>query len=243
MTAAFTTDNIDRLQAMPLDRPRGWEVRFRSGNAGLHHQLYVNGRLADFTDTPQQRAFILPEQPAPAALCVAAVAAAKRRTDFGALLPGDAPAWVYCAEIVQNLAHPAGSRVELLTDHATGELDETPAAVRDLWPASSPRWGFGESAFARGGFGYGGVGAPGLGRGAFGAGPFGMNAETVPLTTALAEPGTHEIALRTVSPDGRTVDAEPTAFEAAPPPAPPAGLSAVAYDPQTDTLTLRIEES
>jgi hypothetical protein len=244
MTAAFTTDNIDRLQAVPLDPPRGWEVRFRSANAGLHHQLYVNGRLADFTDSPRQRTFLLPEQPAPARLCVAAVAAAERRTDFARWLPAEAvPPWVFRADVIQDLKHPPGTRVELLTDHASGELDEAPLAVRDLWPASSPRWGFGESAFARGGFGYGGVGAPGLGRGAFGAGPFGMNAETVRLAAALAEPGTHRVVLRTVAPDGRTADADPIAFEASPPPAPATGLTAIAWDPQTQTLTLRIEES
>ncbi len=245
MTAALTIDNIDRLRTNDLDPPRGWEVVFRSLNAGMHHQLYVNGRLADWTDTPEQRRFLLAGAHAPREICVAAVAAEDRAADLSDQLPEGVrnTGWVYRASVVRFIGHAAADRVALHTDHATGELDPEPLVVREIWPAWAPRWAWGESAFGLGGFGYGGVGAPGLGKGAFGAASFGMDADLIHLAAELAEDGTHTLVLRTLASDGRFADAEAEQVAAHPPPTPPAALEVAGYDPQTHTLTLEIKES
>ena len=62
MTATFTMQGIDRLRAHPLAEG-GTEVSFRSTNEGMYHQLYVNGRLADWCEEPSHRSFLLPELP------------------------------------------------------------------------------------------------------------------------------------------------------------------------------------
>ncbi|MHC4981549.1 MAG: hypothetical protein ACYTF6_00060 [Planctomycetota bacterium] len=244
MTTTFTTDNIDRLQSIELDWPRGWKITFRSGNSGLHHQLYVNGQLADFSDTTEQRDFFVPADFTPRQIIIAAVDSLHRDVDMSDRLPASlrAPGWVYSASVVRSIAHRSGERLTLHTDRATGQLDQTPLLAREIWPAWTPRWAWGESPFGVGGFGFGGVGAPGLGKGAFGAGLFGVGSDTIAVRAPLNEEGQHQIVLRTVAQDGRSADAEVQEFSATPPPNPPASLTATQYDKETGTLTLAIEE-
>ena len=233
----LATDNIDRLTAEPT--PSGWRVRFRSAHAGLCHQLYVNGRLADFTDTPAGRAFDVPAGPEPRELCIAAVEPARRGEDLSGLLPPALrePGWLYTATVVREPGARAGDLLAVRSDRA-----DAPLRVRESAPDWLPRWGFGESAFGLGAAGYGGIGAPGLGRGGFGAGPFGFGAEVLELRVPLAADGTHAITLCTRSADGQTTDTPGGEVVAHPPPAPPAALHATAYDPQTHALTLTLED-
>ncbi len=240
MSDEFTTDNITQLRAVP--RGTGWEIRFASGNAACCHQLYVNGRLADWTDTAAQRAFALDViLGGPAEILVAAVAPALRRTDLSARL-SDAqrnPAWVYRASVVRSHRHGRGDCAALLGDHATGQIDDCPLDRQELRPAWLDEWGLGAGPFGSGGFGYDAAAAPGL-RGAFGAGPFGIGAELLELSAALAEEGAHQLLVRTIAPDGRGADGEPVAFQAAPPPAPPAAVTITDYDAETQTVTIQI---
>ena len=244
MTATFITDSIDRLQSAKLDPPRGWEVTFRSSNTGLHHQLYVNGQLADVTDTAEQRTFCLPADTSPMEVAIAAVDRLNRETDMSDRLPPPLrnPGWVYSSSVVQSVSHRIGDRLSCHKDHTTGQVDPQPLMVREIWPAWVPRWAWGEIAFGAGGFGYGGTGAPGLGKGAFGAGPFGMNADVLHIYAPLSEEGNHQIVLRTVAQDGRSVDSETQNFAATPPPKPAASITVTQYDIETHTLTLAIEE-
>ncbi len=245
MTAIFTTDNIDCLRSIKLDAPRGWKITFRSGNTGLHHQLYVNGCLSDFTDTPEQRRFLLPADSGPREIAITAVDAICRGVDMSDRLPAtlNSPGWVYSTLVIRSIRHHIGERVSLHTDHATGQLDAHALMVREIWPACMPRWAWGESPFGDDGFGYGGIGAPGLGKGAFGAGSFGMDADIIPMKAVLKDEGDHQIVLRTIAQDGRSTDAETRNFTAAPPPEPPASLTATQYNAETHTLTLEIEEN
>jgi hypothetical protein len=243
MTTDFTTDNIDRLNASPLEGLRGWEITFRSANEGMHHQLYANGRLADWTESPAQRRFVLDIEEAPRQVAIAAVSAANRAVDMSAHLPQGVrqPAWVHRLRVVRSIQHRPGSRLAVLGDHATGQMDPTPLVVLDLWPAWAPRWAWGEYPFGMGGFGHGGTGAPGFGKGGFGAGSFGMDADLLRIDVPLAEEGTHRIVLRTLGPDGRSADSAAQEVTATPPPAPATSLSATQYDPQAGKLTLQIE--
>ncbi|MFB3894138.1 MAG: hypothetical protein ACE15C_19210 [Phycisphaerae bacterium] len=241
--STFTTDNIDRLRGEPLGTPGLWRITFRSANAGMHHQLYINGRLADWTDTPDQRSFILQAASAPRELLVAAVEACNRLADFSGSLEASRrrPAWAWRGWITRGPRYARGTRVAVLHDRATGVLDGTPADVRDIWPASAPRWMWGEDAFGLGGFGFDGRAAPGLGMGAFGAGMFGLDEALVGLEAEMCEDGVHQVVLRVIAADGSFADGAPQSFAASPPPAPAELLAAQAYDVGTDTLTLQIQ--
>jgi len=243
MTPNITTEGIRDIQAQPLGRFGGWRITFRSTHVGLHHQLYVNGALADWTDTPRQRDFHLHRDPAPRQVAIAAVPAGLRDRDLASLLDGlDSPAWLYSVSVLPDAAQGRENFAALLSDHGTGQLDAQPVAIRAFYPPWARRWAFGESAFGLGGLGYGGVGAPGLGIGAFGAGPFGMDCAVVRLSTVPAEEGLHQFALRTLTPTGQYSHRDQEPVYIARPPVPPKALGISAYDAQTQTLTLNIEE-
>ena len=243
MTATFTTDNIDRLYATALEVPRGWRVTFRSANKGLHHQMYVNGRLADFTDSTDQRSFLLDAEGFAQQIIIAAVGPSRRSADMSARLPEKLrePAWTYKNSVLRVPELRTGGRVEVLGDHATGEIDTEPLLVRRLSPPWSPRWGFGDDIFGAGGMGYDGSCAVGIGKGAFGPGAFGIDAELTFISVPLEEEGSHQVILRVVSSAGEHTDGEVDPATASPPPNPPETLAATNYDNQTKKLTLQIQ--
>lgn len=242
MSQALITTGIDQVTAEP-GPPHCWSVRFRSSNVGLHHQLYVNGRLADWTDMPEQQSFLLDAPVSPLAIRIAAVSPGHRATDLARHLNEDEakPPWAYRAQVVRSVAGRAGEAVEILGDHATGELSETPLASAEVWPVWMPRWAFGQDLFGEGGLGYDGVNAPGIGIGAFGAGPFGMDGDLIDMEATLEEEGTHKIVLRARSQDGQVADSQPRYIDASLPGIPAMSLTPVAYDSQTEQLTLQIE--
>jgi len=243
MTASIVTENIDGLRARRLREPGGWEIAFRSGNEGMHHQLYLNGRLRDWTDTPEQRRFLLSKTAGPFELSIAAVAPRYRAVDLAAQLPAEArqPGCVYRVRMRRSHGYRRHWRLDVMTDRGTGEFDPQPVTQREIWPQWLARWGWGEESFALGGFGYDGYNALGFGTAAFGDGPFGVETGEVAFDTVLTEDAVHQIMLRTASPDGRFVDADPAYFRATVPPSPPAGLTASDYDAQTKTLTFQIQ--
>ncbi len=209
-------DNIDRVRATPLPRCAAWKITFASANTGMCHQLYINGQLADATQYPSQRMFVLSARSAPMQAVVAAVAPEMAWIDLSHELPPEVrhPAWVYRTAVVRRPGLAAGTRVLLLDDHARGQLDPVPIAAAMLWPADAQRWGFGEDDFGIGGMGYGGSGAPGLGNGAMGMGMFGIDELVVHLAAALAEPGRHQLVVRLLDPHGRATDLPAEDFEA-----------------------------
>ena len=243
MTESPTTTNIDALAATPLGAPGGWRITFRSANAGMHHRFYVNGRLADWTDTVEQRSFLLDAADAPAEVAIVAVDRLDRAEDLSEAPLGSVryAGWVHRAVVMRTPDIEPGSQLLLLGDHASGQMDETPLVRRDAWPRWLPRWAWGEDLFGLGGFGFDGLRAPGLGRGAFGAGLFGLDTTVDRVSAVLNEEGMHQLSLRAATTDGRTADGEPVTMQAAPPPPPPVAVQATAYDPQTQTLTVQLQ--
>ncbi len=237
MTGQFTTEGIDGLSALPRAVPPGWRVRFRSKHAGMAHQLYVNGRLADWTDTTDRRSFTLDDY-GPCELTVAAVAPRERATDFSHLLPDEVrrPAWVFEAAIPRGTDLGRSDRIE-----ATIVGEAGPIASFEAWPEHIRRWAWGEDRFGKGGFGYDGSLAPGAGLGAFGAGAFGMDADVIRLRMPIPATGEHEITIRSVSDKGPAAELPPIQFISAPPPAAPESIAVAAYDNQTQTVTLQIQ--
>jgi len=241
MNAVLTTTGIDQITVEPR-WANVWRVRFRSNHVGMHHQMYVNGRLTDWSDLPEQRSFLLDAAMLPAVVCIAAVPEAQRAEDLSEQLSSEhrRPSWLYRPVLARPVDLVRGVTIRVLGDHATGQVSEEPLATTEVWPEWLGRWNFGEDAFGRGGFGYDGANAPGLGSGAFGGGPFGMDTDLLALEALLSEEGTHTIVLRTLTPDGQVADAEPVNVEADPPPQPASDISATGYDAQNQQLTLEI---
>jgi len=235
------TTGIDPVIARRLG-PRGWRITFRSSHEGMHHQLYLNGRLAAWTDSPGQRSFILDEPAALAGVRIAAVATTHVSTDLSGQLPAEdrLPPWTYRPRIPRRPPIRRGDWIEILGDHATGQFDSAPLARAQAWPEHVPAWAFGQDRFGQGGFGFDGANAPGLGPGAFGAGAFGIDTDLIDIEAILPEEGTHQLLIRTRGSDGQVSDSDPTLMAVVPPPAPPDAILATSYDPQTQVLTLQI---
>ncbi|GAH00459.1 unnamed protein product, partial [marine sediment metagenome] len=116
MSPTLVTDNIDRLDARKLDPPRGWVVTFRSGNADSYHQMYVNGRLTDWTDTLSQRSFELDTESFPLEIVVAAVDRDHRADDLSDQLPSglNQHAWFDQSTVVYRPEHQRETRIVVL---------------------------------------------------------------------------------------------------------------------------------
>lgn len=243
MTTPFATQGIDDLQARPLGEGYGYEVTFRSTHEGLCHQLYVDGRLADWTEDPSGRGFFVAEPEGPHNVAVVAVEYESRQTDFSAMA-GDVlapPAWVFRTSVARGTWTGRGDRVALLGDHATGTINPEPLAVRDVWPEWVGHQGWGQDGFGLSAFGYDSSAAPGFARGAFGAGPFGLDGDLITLEAGLEEEGLHRLVVRRTQPDGSFADGPETVFLCTPPPAPPEWLQAASYDAQSGLLTLQLQ--
>jgi len=243
MSDVFTTDNIDKVRARALGLPGGWEVTFSSTNDGLYHQLYVNGVLADFTDTPCQRSFVVDRECSAQELVIAAVDGENRAVDMSSRLEVQArnPAWIYRASVALGADLPRHGRIAILADHTTGQMDSTPLIERQARPDWCEWWGFGEDPFALGGMGYDAFHAPGAGNGAFGAGAFGVGARLLSLEAPLAEPGAQKVLLRLTSEKGQHGEDEIENVWSSPPSCAPGSLTATDYDVQAETLTVQIQ--
>ncbi len=242
MSDGYTLENISELRAMPLVSSPGWSITFTSDNTGYYHQLYVNGRLAQFSDTPNQRTFVTGDDATGARIAVIAVAEQYLATDLATVLPADhrQPGWVKSVDIIQDVNLPAATTVSLLTDNATGVIDTVPLASGRLWPELFSRWAWGEDTFGCGGFGYDGDLAPGAGQAAFGAGMFGFGADVITLSAPMLIEGTHQLTIRTAGADGNFTDQQLGEFIATPPPPPCGSIIVTAYDNQTNQLTFEI---
>jgi len=239
---AFYTDNIDTLRATPLTNGSGWAITFRSSHVGYCHQLYVNGALVAWTDTPVGRRFVLDADYAPALIAIGAIAPASRTKDLSDQLPSGAstPSWIHEFRVLRELTHRAGDEVRILGDRATGEGATVSLGRVPLWPAWMPRWAFGEDPFGQGGFGYDGQRAAGL-RGLFGVGEFGFDLDAVSIPAPMPEEGTHELVPETIAADGQTAQGASITVEVTPPPRPVDALRVETYDVTSNTLTLNIE--
>jgi hypothetical protein len=242
MSDPFTTQNIDNLRARPL-AGSGYEIAFDSANEGFYHQIYINGRLVDWTENPTHRSFFLADLASSCRLAVLAVDHEHLRTDFSAVC-GEVlspPPWIFRTLAVRWPWQGPGDRVALLGDHATGQMDPTPLLVRDVWPAWTDRLGWQEGLSGPPIPGQDEDVAMGFGLGAFGAGPFGLDSDVITLEAALEEEGLHHLVLRRIFADGQYTDGPPMTFLSYPPPAPPARLEATSYDAPSSVLTLQLD--
>lgn len=233
-------EKIGGLTVRPL-QAGGWEISFSSGYVGMHHQLYLNGTLADWTDTRGQRRFWLPPCDAPRDAAVVAVAPGDRMVDFsndsGGML--SAPPWTARRVVVRSPSASRAAKVVLLC-RGPGSEQPTLLTQKEHWPAQSSRHGLGQDALGKGGFGYGGQAAPGLGKARFADGPFGFEQAVMVLEAALLQEGMNELTVGMIDVLGRQTFLPAQNVLSLPPPPPPDSLTIIGYDRQTLTLTLNI---
>jgi hypothetical protein len=243
MTPELHTDNIRLLSAAPSGRPPGWLLEYQTDHASRAHQLYVDGRLADWSYPGESRAFFLPEASRAARVTVVAVDVRFMRRDLSRLLPPQAatPTWTNRYLLARAAALRDGDEVAILArEEGSDPSADSVVDRRAAWPADRPRWAFGEDAFGRGAFGWGGSQAPGMGMAHFGAGPFGFDEAGVSLVADMQESGRYVLTPASLAVDGTTVRAAPQTVEVNPPPAPGCSLTVTDYDPQTRTITLSL---
>jgi hypothetical protein len=217
----YTTDNISALDAQEC--PGGWVVHFASSNADLCHQLYVNGRLEDFSEHAEQRELFCREQAAPAQLAVAAVEYNARGQDFSSELGLSPPAWQFVRRVARSMSLRRGDRVELLWDEGSGTMQNAPVLSEEAWPAWMHRQAFGEEYFGQESFG-----------------GSALDGEPIVLAWLIGQSGTYRFLVRTRDTWGRCADSPPITFDAALPDEQDATLLASAFDQTSKTLTLSL---
>lgn len=237
----LTTENIVQLCQRAL-AGGGWEIQFQSHHAGMHHQLYANGRLTDWTDSTSQRSFFLAPAVNSSQIVIAAVSAEDRGKNLAELLPQHVqkPGWFFRQNIACPQQSAPGAMLVLLDDHA-GQAPPSVVSTRELWPSSRARYGLGQSRWGTDSFGFGGSGAPGLGQGALGAGRFGFDEILLQIEAQLHEPGLHLVSIGVIDRHGNATFMPAQAALVLPQPAPVKTITPIQYDPQTSTLTLHIE--
>ncbi len=235
----FETQSIV-LRAWPLTDGRGYGVSFDSPHAGRYHQLYVNGQLADCTDTAEERQFVIDTGGRAIRVAVAAVAASDRYVDGSSDLPVESAAnWQVTMEALRRIEHQPDETWSLMVTRP--HQSPVAASGEPVWPAWTQRWALGEDAMGMGGFGWDGHYAPGVGLGHFGRGRLGFDVCSASLAASLTTSGQHVCFIRVADPAGNQRDSDTLTLTATPPPASPAGLTIVAYDETQHTLTVAVE--
>ncbi len=243
MTPELHTDDIRLLSATPNGSPPGWLFEYETGHASRAHQLYVDGRLADWAQPGEPRTFFLPDTSRAARITVVAVDVPFMRRDLSRLLPpyAAAPTWTNGYLLTRAPTLRDGDQVAILAREQGSDPSADTVVDRQIaWPADRPRWAFGEDAFGRGAFGWGGSRAPGMGEAHFGAGPFGFDEAGLSLVADLQESGRYVLTPASLSIDGTIVRADPQTVDVELPPAPGGSLSVTDYDSQTRTITLSL---
>lgn len=241
MSPRITTTNIDQLIANPLPQGR-WRIDFVSTNFDRYHQLYVNGTLADWTETTSQRYFILPVRTEPCEITIAAVDPVDRSIDLAHNLPQPITTgnWIVRHAVVPNQATSRFSHLELLAQSDDGSPPFV-VARREAWPAWASPSAMGQDDFGVGGFGFGGSQGPGLGNGAFGLGPLGIDADPIELWGTLPKDGLYHLTIRCRSFDAACFDVSLPDVRAMLPPLLPLSVRPIAYDAANSRLSLQLQ--
>jgi hypothetical protein len=227
---------LDLGGVTPLGSPGAYEVTWDSTQAGLWHQVYVNGQPAGVTAGPEDRRLVV-LGPVGRRGCeglvyveVVAVNAADRQSDFSAELSGFSPA---CGLKVR-LTWEAGLYLDedlesfsLFADNRTGTVDYStplsevpiPAVVAGALP-----WGFG--------------------CGGYGVGGYGLSAACYEWTIENLQPGTWRMAVLAADIAGnRLATAAEVVVDVAPVPRPAGNFRVASYSAPSRTATLAWEPS
>jgi hypothetical protein len=256
---SFSREGIDEVRVVVLPdgiAPDGTAaavsrtalVTWRSSQAGMFHQVYVDGRFAGSTIDAQQRQLVAhtPSSFRSAVRVeVLAVAAAEAHIDFtGRLESPAAGSGRVKLTLLRRQTLPAEAKANIYFDNGTGEIDYTQplnTSPIPIWPCPQDKAGFGLARFGAGDFGYESAASVGFGKGSFGHGQLGLDADTLAWTTPVLPLGSYRFGV-TIA-DGRgnespACETEPIAVLPAAQPA--TGLRIAALDRRTNQLTLGI---
>lgn len=242
MSEYFSLEHISGATAVRLP-DGGWRVTFCSTNPLGYHQLYVNGRLADWTDDPATRCFNLQQADYALRIVIAAVDFRRRGDDFLYLLPVAAgcPSWVRRVRIVRSVRQIPGDVLEIFSQNADGDFDSAPTVSRQFWPGGVGHWGWGLDSFGLGACGIDGYNSLGFGKGDFGAGHFGMDAEFITIDVPLRHAGENQIRLRTRNASGTCSEESAVVVNVPSLPSPPAKINVISYDSNNKLLAISIQ--
>lgn len=224
-------------------------VTWRSCHATRLHQVYVNSRLAGTTVDPQQRRLVV-QAPASfhAAVRVEVVATDPEDAyrDFADQLePPPAQGRVRLV-LLRSQTLPIGARANVYFDNAGGQIDYVQplnASPIPIWPCRQDKAGFGMAQFGTSDFGYDSAAAIGFGKGSFGHGQFGLDADAIEWISPSLPPGRYRFGVKILDACGNESAAgETEPIPVVPAPRPAAALNIMAFDPQTNQLTLRVSD-
>jgi hypothetical protein len=257
----FLREGIDQVRALTL--PDGvaadgsWVgmsgaalVTWHSSHATMFHQVYVNRQFAGATIDAQQRQLVV---------LVSSSFNTAVRIDVVAVEPKDVqgdftdelvslPTGSGCVRLtlLRSQALPIQATANVYCDNGTGMVDYTDP-LNDvpipIWPCVQDKAGFGMAHFGTGDFGYDSAASIGFGRGSFGQGEFGLDADTVEWISPPLPLGRYRFGVRIVEARGsESVASETEPIPVIPAARPAARLNVVAFDSQTNQLTLRISD-
>lgn len=224
-------------------------VTWRSCNAGMLHQVYLNGRFAGVTIDVEQRQLVV-QSPGSfrSALRVEVVAVEPKdaHVDFADKFDPPPAAGRVRLSILRSQALPLGVGINVYFDNGTGQIDyDKPlnASPIPVWPCPQDKAGFGTAQFGMNDFGYDSAASVGFGKGSFGSGQFGMDADTVEWISSPLPLGRYRFGVKIRDTYGNeNIASETDLIAVVPPPKPATALSIVAFDRQTNQLTLCVSD-
>jgi hypothetical protein len=225
-------------------------VTWHSSRAGMHHQVYLNGRFAGSTREAGQRRLVVHSPSSfqsAVRVEVIAVEPADAHLDFAREL--DRPAagsGRVRLTILRSQTLPIEATANVYFDRGTGQIDYTaplnPVPI-PIWPCRQDKAGLGMAQFGAGDFGYDSAAAVGFGKGSFGHGQFGLDADTIEWISPALPLGRYRFGITIADAAGNESPAsETTAITVVPAAQPAAGLEIVTFNERTNQLTLRISE-
>lgn len=222
-------------------------VTWRSSHATKLHQVYLNGHLAGVTIDSEQRQLVV-QMPTSfeSALRVEVVAvdAKDAHVDHADELDPPPAGGRVRLTLLRSQTLPIGARANVYFDNASGQIEYSRplnATPIPIWPCPQDKAGFGMAKFGAGDFGCDSAACVGFGEGSFANGPFGLDADTIEWISPLLPLGRYRFGVKVLDARGNESAASETdPIVVIPPARPAAALSATAFDPQTNQLTLSV---
>ena len=225
-------------------------VTWKSRLEGMLYQVYVNGSLAATTLHPQQRQLVI-EIPSSfeAAVHVEVVAAepTEAHRDFAGEIDYSTVLGVRARlTLLRSQSLSAEAMANIYFNHGTGDIDYgvplNDAPIR-LWPCRQDKAGFALAQFGTSDFGYDAAAAIGFGKGVFGRGQFGLDADAMEWTSPILPDGVYRFGVKVVDGHGNeSLACETASISIVPPARPVSRLDGVAFDEQTNELTLNASD-
>jgi hypothetical protein len=214
------------------------------------HQVYLNGRFAGATlDTEQRQLVVHPPSSFHAAVHVEVVAVRPKDAymDFACQFERLASSSGRVKlTLLRSQALPAEARANFYFGNGTGEIDYMQPVNTNpipIWPCPQDKAGFGMVQFGRNDLGYDSAASVGFGKGSFGDGQFGLDADTLEWISPVLPPGKYRFGVKLVDRRNNEGSASETqVMSVIPAPTPAAKLNIVAFDPQTNQLTMSVSD-